>query len=546
VNLDDLLRDLAKTLAEMPERCDEELRAEFMAACHRVDDDPCERERINETADEFDAEEALYSQAVAAVDRGEAEFAVPLLRRCAEAGTGEAAWLLALLFEDAGNVPDAVTWYQRACDDGDIRAAGKLAGLRARRFPAACTAAAQPAMRTERGRLYADADAADGHPPHHRLTVPGIIQGRDIGRVVDNTVVTSDFLADPGLDLRVVRRGGSDEIRAVVARLRELLRRCPAGAFGPEGSAALLASVAMVSEALIVDRDERTALRLIRAAFPHLAALGGRNPAAFEVRRAYAEAWCELGHYRRAETMLRRLSTDEERVFGSDDPRTALRLLWAQARSGQLREAEAGFRALKARLACWQGTDMLMLWHVQCRYSFLPGLLGWVSESTSSYDGVIINRSHELGYDHPDTSDARHSKGKVLVVNGYGSQAATLLQAVAEDRARVQGDSHPDTLETLKYVHLACVQAEPRDDRVLNRAITGLEHILRTQDGRHGPDYPMSQDTVAWLSKLIQLRDAIRFREPIPDLRQVPTTPGEEHGRTIDSYAISAPLGTLT
>jgi hypothetical protein len=271
--------------------------------------------------------------------------------------------------------------------------------------------------------------------------------------------------------------------------------------------------------------------------------LGHRHPAAFEVRRARTNAWCELGHYRRAETMLRRLSEDEERVFGSDDPRTALLLLWALVGSGRLREAEEGFRTLESRLAQPQGADMLMRWHLQCRYSWLLVQQGLDSESAGSYDGVIINRSHELGRDNADTSDARHSKGKMLVVAGKGQPAIPLLQAVADDRARVQGNGHADTLETLKYLHLARVQAEPRDDRVLDGAINGLEQILHTQDRRHGPGYPMSRDTAAQLSRLLQLREAIRSREAIPDLRQVPTPDAGQAGLSILVPAV--PLGTL-
>jgi tetratricopeptide (TPR) repeat protein len=504
VSFDDLLRDLARTLADAPERSGAELREEFVAACRRIDDDPRERQRISEIADRFDADEALYSQAVAAADRGDADTAVPLLRRCAQAGLGEAAWLLAQLLEDTGNLPDAITWYESAYEYGDIRAAEKLAGLHARQYLPA-------------------GNAADGGTPHGGSAAPVMIQGRSIGSAADNAMHASDFLAAPGRDLRVMSLSGRAETKAMIVRLRELLRRCPAGVFGPEGSAMVLATVATVSEDLIADRDEHAALRLIRALSPHLVFLGRRHPAAFEVRRARADALSELGQYRRAESMLRLLSADEEQVFGSDNPRTALLLAWALASSGQLSKAEAGFRALDARLARPQDGSPLLQWHLRCKSSWLLGQQGLDSESAASYDSVIINRSHELGADHCDALDARHSKGKMLVFAGAGSQADTLLQAVADDRARVQGDHHPDTLETLKYLHLARVQTEPCDDRVLDRAINGLGHILCLQDRRHGRGYPMSHDTAAQLGRLLQLRETIRFREPIPDLRQVPT-----------------------
>jgi len=85
-----------------------------------------------------------------------------------------------------------------------------------------------------------------------------------------------------------------------------------------------------------------------------------------------------------------------------------------------------------------------------------------VAESAAGYEGAIRNRSHKLGSNDSDTLDGEHSKGKMLVVNGAGSQAITILRAVADDRARIQGDSHSDTLETLKYLHLARLLAEPR------------------------------------------------------------------------------------
>ena len=432
-------------------------------------------------------------------------------------------------------IPEAMIGYQRAHGHGGISAVGELAG---QRLPAS-KAVMRLAVNAEYGRSSAGVNATTG-TPRRPPAVPAIVHGRSVSRAVSSALDTSTSLAAPRLDLRAMNRSRREETRAMLAELRALLRQCPAGAFGAESSAMVLGRVAALSEALIADRDERAALRLIRAAFPHLVFLG-RHPAAFKVRRAYAEAWCELGRYRRAEMLLGRLSADEERVFGSSDPRTALLLAWALVSSDRLREAETRFDALKARLAQSQVTSMPMLWHAQCRYSWLLGQQGLVSESEASYDGVIVNRSHELGPDHADTEDARHSKGKMRVVNGDGPRVITLLQGVADNRARVQGDRHPDTLETLKYLHLARVQAEPRDDRVLDRAIDDLERILHIQDKRHGSRYPTSHDTAEWLGRLLQLQESIRSGEPIPDLRQVPTPDEAQAG-----LCISAPYGTLT
>ena len=137
MSFDDLLRDLARTLTGVPEGTAGELREGFIRACRRVDEDQAEQQRIDDIADLLDAEETLYAQARAAAERGDTGTAVPLLRQCAEAGTGEAAWLLAQLLEDTSDIPEATAWYQRARDDGDPRADEKLAALRLRPCPLA-------------------------------------------------------------------------------------------------------------------------------------------------------------------------------------------------------------------------------------------------------------------------------------------------------------------------------------------------------------------------------------------------------------------------
>jgi hypothetical protein len=345
------------------------------------------------------------------------------------------------------------------------------------------------------------------------LVVPALVQSRGIDRAADGAMSVSGSLVASPHDLRVMDRSGREETGLMIAWLRDLLCRCPAGTLDEEMSATILARVATVSEKLVADRDERGALGLINAAVPHLRALDPRHPGAFEVRRAHAEAWSELGHRRRARALLGRLSEDERRAFGWEDPRTTLLLLWALVADGRLDDADDGFRALQAREILWQDVSAPGLWHLQCRYAWLLGRQGRAGESAECYDGVIINRSHVLGEDHPDALDARHSKGKMLVLTGDGPLAVTLLQELHADRARVQGERHSDTLETLKYLHLAHIRAEPEDPRVLDAAIDVLGWILRIQIERHGLAHPMRRDTAAALDRICQLREATRYRE---------------------------------
>jgi CBS domain-containing protein len=140
VSFDDLLRDMARTLGHVPDSTAAEAREAYLRACRRLDENPAEQQRIDDIAGLLDAEETLYTQARAAADRGDTVTAIPLLRKCAEAGTGEAAWLLAQLLEETGDTAEAVIWYQHARDDGDDRAGEKLAALRARPCPHAILA----------------------------------------------------------------------------------------------------------------------------------------------------------------------------------------------------------------------------------------------------------------------------------------------------------------------------------------------------------------------------------------------------------------------
>ena len=124
---------------ELVEHCDvtaasrDQASEEFAAACRRVDKDPRERQRIADIANLIDTEDAIYTQALSALGRGEQDTALPLLQQAAEAGIGEAAWLLAGWLEEQGRTQESLIWYRRAAADGDPRAARRVAHPLARR-----------------------------------------------------------------------------------------------------------------------------------------------------------------------------------------------------------------------------------------------------------------------------------------------------------------------------------------------------------------------------------------------------------------------------
>ena len=143
MSIDKLLHGLAESLKnEIP--ATGEAILSFTEACRWADNDPRERQRLSDIADLLDAEETLYADARAALERGDQHAALWLLRQCAGAGNGEAHWLLAQLLEDLGHIGEASTWYQHAADDGDSRAVEKLAGLSVRQCLCADNAAERP------------------------------------------------------------------------------------------------------------------------------------------------------------------------------------------------------------------------------------------------------------------------------------------------------------------------------------------------------------------------------------------------------------------
>jgi CBS domain-containing protein len=135
VNIEELIRDLASA-GVAPAADDRQAAEAFAEACRQADEDLRERQRIRDINDLVDAEDTVYAQALAAVGRGDLESAEPLLRSSAEAGIGDAAWLLATVLERHGRAQDALSWYRRAAIDGDPRADDKIAGLHARPEPA--------------------------------------------------------------------------------------------------------------------------------------------------------------------------------------------------------------------------------------------------------------------------------------------------------------------------------------------------------------------------------------------------------------------------
>ncbi|MFG1771627.1 hypothetical protein ACGFIX_18800 [Nocardia salmonicida] len=292
------------------------------------------------------------------------------------------------------------------------------------------------------------------------------------------------------------------ETRALVLPARELLSDRSIRRFDAADSARVLDTVATVSEALIADRDERTALGLMWEAAPHVEALGRLDPRGFRVRRAWAAAQSDRGLHAVAERLLLGLKRDELRVMNAVAPETERLFLWAVGVGGRLSEAAAGFESLRTALDSEQVNLQEFLTNLECQRNWLLGQQGHTAEAEAGYADVIAERSIFLGRDHFETHDARHSLGKMLVFNGRGAQAIPVLESVWQDRCHTLGRDHHDTVESAKYLAIARVQADPRNKRLLKSTIDRLRTILRIQSRGRGPNHPTALDTSAWIALL--------------------------------------------
>ncbi|HEU5473664.1 MAG TPA: tetratricopeptide repeat protein [Actinophytocola sp.] len=305
----------------------------------------------------------------------------------------------------------------------------------------------------------------------------------------------------PGFtDLRALPRTRRKELAAVTTRLCEVLR-VHAAPPDPDWAARLLLVTAAACEAHIEDRNERAAESLARAATRLTGWLDADHPAVLGVRRAAAYAQLQLGRDELAMSLLKALNAAETRVFGQHHPGTfpTLRLLhWAAVHAGRVSEAEAGFRALDASFARLPSPDPALRLHVRCMLSWTLGCRGRLAEAADGYDEVIAERSHRFGPEHPDTLDARHSKGKMYVLFEDGARAYAILRPLLRDRGRVLGRNHPDTLETRKYLAVARALMHPHM-RIRRTTVRGLGRILCSQTKELGSNHPSTRDTRHWL-----------------------------------------------
>jgi outer membrane protein OmpA-like peptidoglycan-associated protein len=286
VSIEEFTHSLAEYInADTPADHTQAIR-DFAAACRRYDEDPRERQRICGIADLIKAEDANYAQALAALHRSDHNAALPLLREAAKEGIGEAAWLLAGLLEQKGDLAGAITWYQRAADDGDSRASDKLTDMHSQSATADNAIEAlpgpdylagtesghmkhidRPASSTERA-LTLDKEPKDNHrgggrPGPRRLLIPAaILTEAGMAYVAMEAPIGSQRLAI-GLAMLAALIGAAATCILANRRFSRFpvlaTRRIPKGRMTLAAIAAA-AAVAMVATAVLITRPAGGAL----------------------------------------------------------------------------------------------------------------------------------------------------------------------------------------------------------------------------------------------------------------------------------------------
>ncbi|WP_147680827.1 tetratricopeptide repeat protein [Actinomyces ruminicola] len=112
---------------------------------------------------------------------------------------------------------------------------------------------------------------------------------------------------------------------------------------------------------------------------------------------------------------------------------------------------------------------------------------GRVSEAVELYERVLEDRLRILGPGHPDTLASRNNLASAYESAGRLEDAIDLHQQVLQDSLRILGPDHPDTLASRNNLAFVCLEA----GRV-GEAIGFYERVLEDMLRVVGPDHPLT------------------------------------------------------
>lgn len=136
------------------------------------------------------------------------------------------------------------------------------------------------------------------------------------------------------------------------------------------------------------------------------------------------------------------------------------------------------------------------------------GRSGGVDEAIASSEELLVDRTHVLGADHPDTLGTQHNLASWLGTAGRLSEAIGLFEHVLVRRQQTLGPDDPETLVTLNNL----ASSLGRSGR-LTEALGMFEELLATRLRVLGPAHPdtlVTRNNVAhWLGMTGRVQDAI-------------------------------------
>jgi hypothetical protein len=137
----------------------------------------------------------------------------------------------------------------------------------------------------------------------------------------------------------------------------------------------------------------------------------------------------------------------------------------------------------------------------------------WEELAAAEMAKAVDSRVRTLGPNHPNTLTIRYKLAFLqyhLTMNDVQHGAAgradlvAALRGIADDRARVLGPTHPDTLQSWDMLSHHC--PEPERPGLRERVVRGWEQVLAERERRLGPDDPET------LAVLLQLAAQYRNR----------------------------------
>ncbi len=189
------------------------------------------------------------------------------------------------------------------------------------------------------------------------------------------------------------------------------------------------------------------------------------------------------------------------------------------------------------------GTDRLRL-TIRAEYGYWLEIVGRHQEAIDVLRAVLDDRTRVLGLDHPDTLQTSHDLAYTLSGLGHHDQALSAFSSVVEDRTRVLGADHRDTLEARYNVAFELGAVGRHDD-----AATAYGAALKDETRVLGADHP---DTLATrMSLAFELGELGRHSEAVAALYLVLDSEirilGEDHPATLATRrSLALELGGLS